>query len=973
LSSPFAGSYLSGDHFVAVDTETTGINPERDVIIEIAIVVFGRDGVVERYSQKIDPRRSLPLEIVRLTGLTDEDLVGCPTIDEVRPKIRQLIGSLPVVAHNVEFDVGMLQKSGIQVPNRKLDTFRLATLLVPDLTSYSLASVAEALGVEDAPVHRALADADRHAKVFLKLLERMEDYDERTLNQAAAFAQQAGWPEAQLFRAAADKKVSGPLFANLDGTRELPPEIRFMEPRDIPKSLQRTGSQAPLQIDGMLSLLSPGGPLSHVLERFESRPTQVRMAGAVGRALNGDNELLVEAGTGTGKSLAYLLPAALFAIERGERVIITTNTLALQDQLYRKDLPDLRAAMHEHGVEEDLRVAVMKGRNNYLCLRRWFDHMNDPVEDAADASLRAKILLWLPHTESGDKAELRLNREEEVHWRKFASERGRCSPKRCQYAKSGQCFLYRARANAANAHIVIANHSLVLSNSLQGFVLPPFERLIVDEAHHLEEEATDQFSWSVDRGEIDEPVKLLVNTETATPSGLFAVAAAFFLRSGDLTAAREAQEAARHTSACVDAANAITALAGELMSRLGGLLPPARGGRQSFADQLRLTDAVKSRGQWSELSLLWSQVERELVTVLDAGRWFLRILDGMSLPEDENDPASAMRDELTIDIQGALEPLGSIRKQLVAAFGSDDGMSVYWIERSPIQANISINGAPLDVSELLRSEVFNDLRTCVLTSATLTIDGAFDYIAGRLGLEGAEQLALGSPFNHRESTMVYVADDMPDPKHPGYQDAINRSLIDLLKATEGRALVLFTSHSSLRATLNGIKEPLARHNISVLGQTVDGSFRQLTERLRTNPGTVLLGTSSYWEGVDVVGDALSVVVIVKLPFPVPSDPVFEARCELSVDPFNELSVPKAVLRFKQGFGRLIRSDRDRGVCVVLDRRIISRRYGQSFLHSLPPSHVVVNSTYDLPYAAGSWLGIPHVPEPGLTLVGDDQW
>jgi DNA polymerase-3 subunit epsilon/ATP-dependent DNA helicase DinG len=972
LASTFAGSFQSQELFVAVDTETTGINPDRDVIIEIAIVIFGREGIVERYSQTIDPKRKLPLEIIRLTGLTDDDVAGSPTIADVRMKVRQLLGTLPIVAHNVDFDVAMLEKSGIPVPNRKHDTFRLATLLLPNLASYSLPSVAEALGIDEANAHRALADAERHAHVFRALLARMDDYDERTLNQAASFAQQAGWPEAQLFRSAADRALTGPLFAN-ERSRELLPELKFLEPRDTPKALQRTGSQASLDIDGMLELLSPGGPLSHVLERFESRPTQVRMAGAVGRALNGEHELLVEAGTGTGKSLAYLLPAALFAIDRGERVVITTNTLALQDQLYRKDLPDLRAALHEHGVADDLRVAVMKGRTNYLCLRRWFDHMNDPIEDAADASLRAKILLWLPHTESGDKAELRLNRDEERHWRKFASERGRCSPKRCPYARTGQCFLYRARSNAANAHVVIANHSLVLSNSAQGFVLPSFERLIIDEAHHLEEEATSQFSWTVDRSAIEEPVKLLVNNEMSTTSGLFALASAFFLRSGDISAAREATEASRLTSEAVTSSSSISALAGELMARLGALLPPSRGGRQSFSDQLRLTEAVKYRGQWEELALMWSQLDRELVSMLDTGRWFLKLLDGMSLPEDENNPNSAMRDEITIDMQGALEPLTSTRTQLLSAFGADDGQRVFWVERSAIQSVISLNGAPLDVSDLLRTEVFADLRTAVLTSATLTIDGSFEYIAERLGLAESIQLALGSPFDHQKSTMVYVPDDMPDPKHPSYQDSVNRVLIDLLRATEGRALVLFTSHGALRATLGGIKEPLARHNISVLGQSVDGSFRQLTDRLRTNPGTVLLGTSSYWEGVDIVGEALSVVVIVKLPFPVPSEPVFEARCELSPDPFNELSVPKAVLKFKQGFGRLIRSDRDRGVCVVLDRRVISRRYGQSFLHSLPPSKVVVNSMHDLSYAAGQWLGTAEVEPYGLSLVGEDQW
>lgn len=968
----FAGPSPAQDHYVAVDVETTGISPDRDVIIEIALIVFNGDGEVSRYSQFVNPGRALPLDIVRLTGITDDDLVGAPAIGEIRSLIRETIGSLPVVGHNVEFDIAMLEHAGIPVPNMRLDTFRLAMMLMPNLASYSLGSVASALGVGERLAHRALPDAERAAGILRRLIERMDDYDERTLNQAAAFARQAGWPEAALFRKAADRTLSGPLF-NDGQSRELLPEMRFLEPREHPKPLQRTGSQTPLDIDGMLELLAPGGPLAHVLTRFESRPTQVRMAGAVARALNGDQELLVEAGTGTGKSLAYLLPAALFAIDRGERVIITTNTLALQDQLYRKDLPDLRAALREQGVEDDLRVAVMKGRANYLCLSRWFDHLNDPIEDAADASLRAKILLWLSHTETGDRAELRLNREEEHHWRKFASERGRCSPKRCPYARTGQCFLYRARATAANAHLVIANHSLVLSNSAQGFVLPPFERLVIDEAHHLEEEATSQFTWSVDRGAIDEPVRLLVNSDTPVASGLYAVASTFFLRSGDLSAAKEAEQANQRASDAATSAMSITALASELMARLGSLLPPARGGRQSFADQLRLTEAVRDRGQWPELSLIWSQLDREILSVLDTGRWFLRILDNMSLPDDDENPASVTRDELTVDMQGALEPLTEVRAQMLAAFGVDDGRNVFWIERSPVQQNISVNGAPLDVSDLLRSDVFNDLRTAVLTSATLTIDGSFDYIAERLGLGEAAQLALGSPFDHERSTLVYVPDDMPDPKHPSYQDAVNRTLIDLLRATSGRALVLFTSHSALRATLSAIKGPLARDNISVLGQGVDGSFRQLTDRLRTNPGTALLGTSSYWEGVDVVGDALSVVVIVKLPFPVPSEPVFEARCELSPDPFNEMSVPKAVLKFKQGFGRLIRSSHDRGVCVVLDRRIISRRYGQSFLHSLPPSQVVVDSLHDLPWRAGRWLDTASPAPAGYAQVGDERW
>ncbi len=397
------------------------------------------------------------------------------------------------------------------------------------------------------------------------------------------------------------------------------------------------------------------------------------------------------------------------------------------------------------------------------------------------------------------------------------------------------------------------------------------------------------------------------------------------------------------------------ALAGELMSRLGSLLPPQRGQRQSWSDQVRLTDTIRQQGFWGEMTLVWGQLDAELLRVLDDGRWFLKTLDSLNLPDDDEHPESAYRDELTLDMQNALEDVTTVRLQLLSAFGQDDGTRVFWVERSPQQGIISLGGAPLDVSGLLRDEVFDRVRTSVLTSATMTIDGSFDYIVDRLGLENAIRLPLGSPFDHERSTLLYIADDMPDPNSQNFQSTVTSTLIELLAATQGRALVLFTSHGALQATHKAIKQPLERKNISVLGQHVDGSFRQLVERLRANTGTVLLGTSSFWEGVDVVGPALSLVVIVKLPFPVPSDPVFEARSELSPDPFNELSVPQAVLKFKQGFGRLIRSASDRGVCVVLDRRIVTRRYGQSFIHSLPSSRVVVGSTYDLPLSAENWL------------------
>lgn len=948
------------DYFVVVDVESTGLNPTQDAMIEIAFAVFGRDGIVDQFSQLVDPGRTIPLDVVRLTGITNDDVRGQPRIESLAGEIRRRIGALPIVGHNVAFDIAMLESAGIAVPNRRYDTFRLAQLLLPNIGSYALGAVSDELGVPPAVAHRAMADAERTVAVFLKLQERLGAYDDTTLHQTARFAQLAGWPEATLFQRVAERTLSGPLFAQTL-SRDLPPELQFAEPRERPESLQRTGSIEDLDLNQIETLLSTDGPLSLRIDRFEARPTQIRMARAVALALNGDGELVVEAGTGTGKSVAYLLPAALFAIERGERVVVSTNTIALQDQLYRKDLPDVRAALEDAGIEQDLRVAVMKGRNNYLCLRRWFDHMNDEVEDEADASLRAKVLLWLPGTQTGDRAELRLNNDEETHWRKFASERGRCSTKRCNFARVNQCFLYRARHNALSAHIVIVNHSLVLSNRSQGFVLPPFRRLIIDEAHHLEDEATSQFTWFVNRLAIDEPVRAIINTENVAPAGYLAIAASFFSRLRNPEAVKVSGQAMERLSDAAERATSLLAVSGELMQRLGGLLPSPRRSGASFSDRLRITDAVRYRGEWIETSSIWRTLDSGLGSIRETGAWFLQTLDALTLPDDKSNPDAAMRDELTLEVTAALEQIDEVRHHLNTMFSDENDKTVMWIERSVQNAMISVHGAPLDVSEMLQEEVFRDLQVKILTSATLTIDGSFRYVTERLGLYDATTLPLGSPFDHQRSTLLFVPDDMPDPKHAQFQAALNDMLINLVTATHGRALVLFTSHGQLQATRRGIKAPLEKRNIAVLGQRIDGNFRQLIENLRTNPGTVLLGTSSFWEGVDIVGDALSLLVIVKLPFPVPSDPVFEARGEQLANPFEDLSVPMTILKFKQGFGRLIRSSHDRGVCVVADNRVIRRGYGQEFLHSLPPSRVIIGSSQDIGAYSQAWLEDERLP------------
>lgn len=943
--------------YAAIDIEATGLNPRTDEIIEIGIVIFTRDREIDRYTQTIRPQRKVSKDILHLTGMTDDELDASPSFGVVADPIRAFIGSRPIVGQSVQQDLTLLESAGLKLANRSIDTYRLASAMLPDISSYQLAAIAEHLGYEFHPDdrHRALNDALATAHVFQRLLAMVEAYDASTLGQVAQFARSAFWPEAPFFEQVARERREAPLFHQGTPTT-VPLELQFLVSRERPEPLRPTGSSAPVDVDRLERLLGTAGPLSRVLERYESRPTQVTMARGVAEALNADQQLLVEAGTGTGKSLAYLLPAAMFAIQRGERVVISTATIALQDQLYRKDLPDVHTALVEAGVNEELHVAVMKGRQNYLCLKQWFAHVSDPIEDENDASLRAKILLWLGQTETGDRAELRLTTEEERHWRKFASERGRCTVGRCPYASTNQCFFHRARQNANHAHIVIANHSLVLSNAAEGRVLPSFERLVIDEAHHLEDEATRQLSFVVDRPAVDDAVRAMARNDGAVLGGAIPIAAAVLANLKDASAIKHTDKAREYAEEMGQSSTTINSLTGELFTRLATIVgKPRFGGGAGYAQSQRITEQSRDSSGFVNALMIWEELDHLLRRMQEAGGWFLQVLDEISLPNDDSHPLVKQRDDAMVELMTGVDQLSEIIRELQECFGEVNPAKVYWVQRSGQQGLISLNGAPLDVSILLNQYVYASLRTVLLTSATLTVDGSFGFIAEHLGLGDAETLDLGSPFDHERSTLVYVPEDMPEPNHPNYARALHETLGETLIATQGRALVLFTSHRALRDARNALKEPLEQHNVIVLGQGVDGSPRNLIERLRSEAGTVVFGTSSFWEGVDVTGSALSMVVITKFPFAVPSDPIFEARSELYDNPFMELSLPMAVLKFKQGFGRLIRSADDRGVCVILDKRAISKRYGSSFIQSLPPCNVVVGSSYALPEEAATWI------------------
>lgn len=965
MDSIFEPSEIDGQIFVALDVETTGLDTQLDEIIEIAMVTFSRQEVLNSWSTLVRPSRSIGPEIVGLTGIEPDMLKDAPTIDDLHRDIREKLGSSPVVGHSIDFDLGMLAAAGIPVANRPIDTFRLSALFLYGLPSHSLGEVARNLGIAADVAHRALSDAETTRRVFLSLFPVMLRYSSTSLHHAARYALSAHWAESWLLRLLADDERTSPLFRTDHDLPWLEPaETRFLARRVRPEPLRKTGVTAPVDRDDVERALTPGGALGTVLDHFEIREGQIEMASAVAEAMNHDQEVIIEAGTGTGKSMAYLLPAALHAINRGERVVISTNTRALQEQLYYKDVPDVQQAVERLGIPVTARAALLKGRSNYVCLRRWFTHdRRDPTE-RGDASMRAKVSLWLDQTETGDQAELRLSPDEFPHWRHIGAHEDACVASQCPYNQKNQCFLYRARREAENAHLVVANHSLLLADT-EHKVLPDFDRLIVDEAHHLEDEATKQFGFSLDQRTVDTLLDVLVPASRGGQRGALDHVAGFLSSSTEPAARRAASEARDKTQSAINLRSRVIALNGELFTRVDRVLRSERSSG-AYGASLRITDAVRARQDWLEIETLWEQLDRGLFKYESVMTWLLSQLEALPASEKSpDDPQDLVREELWLELTSRWRELHEFRKRLTAVAAEPDSETIYWLEQAGPQRNPVLRAAPLFVNDLLRKKLFSDMRTVVATSATLSIEGQFDFMAIRMGLPDAEALALGSPFDHESSTLVCVADDMPLPGDSRYSHALSEAIVALCAASSGRALVLFTSHAALRTAYEPVKSALSRSNVAVYAQGIDGSPKTLVDRLRVTDRSVVFGTSSFWEGIDAPGDALSLLIITRLPFPVPSDPVFQARGELLENDFMELSVPKAILRFKQGFGRLIRSRNDRGVCAVLDRRIIAKRYGSHFLRSLPPVTQRIASRRDLATLTTMWLNrrpLPTVPD-----------
>lgn len=913
---------LAGDiEYCVLDIETTGFDPSRDRIIEVAALRAAGDSVVERLSSLIDPGRAIPTHIRLLTGIDDEMVSGAPSIDEFFDGLADFLGDSMVVAYSrfeEQFLGELYPRMGRgRFANPYLDAMDLAVTLMPSLQGHRLSELASVWGIDVRAVHRATDDVDTLFGVFNIMLNGLYEAPLPLLKAVVDHAPAHGGGFSMLLGRVLEERSGGRRVEALKLDHAVRRD-RFWE--DIPPL---EGGSSPPVVSGeeVRAVFAVEGALARQFKDYEERDEQLEMAEAARRAFDQQEIMMVEAGTGTGKSLAYLAPGVMWSKATSLPLVVSTRTLNLQDQLFTKDLPTLEGALGEGSF----RYSVLKGYSNYICLRKLQGLINSGKR-LGERQLGAlgMILNWVTENDTGDVSLLNVSHLRGLDEQVMANHR-ECPGNRCRFARDGSCFYRKAVYRARRSHIVVVNHSLLLAG-----VSLPYRSAVIDEAHTLEDVATEHFTAELDYRETR---RFLESLHSPVDSGGFLADLADGLGS---RFGREVFERTRFET--VEAQEAVEICMEDLEALFLALCDFYEG------DEAGLSEVRFSPGQVESLeySRLRSRGEA-LQASLD--RLYVRLCRVLAASKDDGDGSDELG-YLTGDLEGKALRTAELESTLGLVLSTEPDDRVRWATVG--QANRferqALRASPVQVGELLRESLYDELESAVLTSATLTVNGSFDFFASRVGIDqvegrGVEAIMLDSSFDYRRQMQILILHDMPEPGSSGYTERLAGVLERVILAAGGGVLVLFTNRRLMLETYEQILDELRRQGLPLLCQLPGYSRRRLAEEFVEDPRASLFGTSSFWEGVDARGSTLRLVVVTRIPFESPARPVFEARSERvrleGGSDFMNLSLPLAALRLKQGVGRLIRTRRDRGQVLLLDSRISSMRYGPALLRSLP--------------------------------------
>jgi predicted DnaQ family exonuclease/DinG family helicase len=941
---------MSGfDSFVAIDLETTGLDPASSEILEFGAVRYINGDLAEEFSELVKPSERIPPEITRLTGISNEMVRMAPDIESLITKYLTLLDNSPwIVGHNVSFDLGFLKphfpkKKFAMIEARVLDTGVLSRILFPRLPRYSLASLTGYLNISRKRAHRALDDSRATAEAFLKLISHLAAQNVPIKDAVGRLL--FGSDSLDYFRSAIDKVKAIPLepVVSQDGGTSQAAEASGYYPDNITgRSPQKTyDDYIPVDVAAIENCFLPGGLLSKKIAAYEFRSQQAQMAIKIAETFNRSEFLLAEAPTGVGKSLAYLLPASWWSSQNKERVVISTQTKNLQSQLFYKDLPQIQEA-----INFDFKAVLLKGKSNYICLHKYYELLSEAEIsfDKRDREALAFLSLWIRNTKTGDISECNGFSPSQNYflWSRISCEGSFCLGPACTFAD--RCFLLKIRREAQNAQIVVTNHHLTFADFAAGGELAlGAGNVIFDEAHNLEKVAASYLGNEVDKRALDALLSDMYASRPNQSGYLLNLKMALMYRTDNT-------DLVKLVDSVIDATTAVGYSSSQFFTKLSDIVQSISRGSETrefpYSAEDNPCDIAERKELVGEIGKLLERLDRLLESVREAD----------NLPK---------RREAVIRLEAFLSDLKSFGAVVADVLFAQSSEYIYWIEKpSSSRHTPRLLSAPLEVGKQLDKNFYDHLKTAVFTSATLAVDKNFNYIIQRLGLDLHSKdrmmsVCLDSPFNIDSEVAVISAGYLPSPKQGDFEDTANEALKKILFAGARKAMVLFTSHRSLQNSSNTLKSYLEQAGIELFTQEGSHSSDRIFRRFKASKRGVLFGTDTFWEGVDLPGELLELLILFKLPFTVPDRPWFKANLEQieknGESSFAKLSLPEAVVKFRQGFGRLIRTANDRGCVVVLDSRIEKNSFGRVFLNSVGGTKYRCKSADEIADIIKKWL------------------
>ncbi|MEA2104223.1 MAG: helicase C-terminal domain-containing protein [Candidatus Cloacimonadota bacterium] len=920
--------------FIAVDVETTGLNPKYDKIIEIGAAKFKDNQFVEKFQSFINIKKKLPANIKTLTNISDENLETAPFVDEVMADFIDFIGDEKLCFHNASFDMGFinhtLEKLSLaSLFNNYFDTLEISRIFTPHRKSHSLDKLCEYFQIENPQAHRADNDAKVTGQLFAKLIEYIcENFEANLIASIDSATSLAEIPTLlKEFTASIQSYLTKSAFQR---QKKIGKATHLFPITNCISNLDNSEKKlAGFTIDDIVGHFEKDGSFPSKFDQYEFRQGQIDMATYVGEAFDDGKTLIVEAGTGVGKSFAYLIPAILFSKFSERKVVISTNTKNLQEQLFYKDIPTLQQV-----AELTFDAVLLKGRRNYLCLRKWDNILKNTSKylNFYEKRQLLNLFIWAAHTNTGDIEENHsFHAGNSSLWSKIASDGTSCYGRNCPFYH--QCFTMNIRKKAERTNLVIINHALLIADAVSdNSVIGSYEHLVIDEAHNLPHTAAVHFGFSVGLQDIYSITKKILTT------GEFQYGISTTIKTNTVK------------STIADGKkNILKGLVEEWTAPLDELEEDSKT-FFSLLNKLVIEQGNYGKLRFKNLNIF--KPHKDLVENINTKLAYIRKHSSKILNFFDDSIADIFPnfEAITSDLDGLRQLILELQDKFKHLFVPDFEDFAFWLETSDRKYNpeyfprLYIVCAPIEVNNDLFEYFWSKMETTIITSATLAIRSEFKFYKHLTGLdmmkpESLMEFIASSPFDYEKQMRVIIPSFLPSPKDRFFSSQAISLIEEILSAHARGTLVLFTSYKDLDLAYESLAKSTTANNITLLAQGKTGSRTGILEAFRKEENSVLLGTKSFWEGVDVKGKSLEILILYRLPFLVPKDPLVEASLEkiekAGKNSFMHYSLPISLLHFKQGFGRLIRNKTDNGVIVILDNRIITKRYGSYYQKVMP--------------------------------------